>query len=448
MCSGAARASSANNCRSCFLFSTQVSYSFSGGYPLLRAKVIEYRGCKREAQIKMDYQYGRVRKFTTYGKHSKRFAKPTNREQPIEISDSDKENEVVHTKLIPPRLDRQPSETGSILQSRSINNLPSNSSIETSSSKSSTSSSDVPRINLTRKAKVTNYIKAIESDSEDDIPETDHSDEDFVLTDDNSEIDASVVITRVSRPATNRIPKPFTTPLNATKSIKSKKSQALLNQKLSKPSPISARKVNSIKRPSIPKRSSHSKPSLYATPSKPSTSQLLPLKPLRPEPSIATRTRSKSSSYSLPSSSADLSNIELTQIISPLLETCQQKVVMEFQYFIETSNILLDDGFSCEDYNSTPSWQKLGEATYSEVYTFTSSPTSKPIVIKIIPIFPPKGRLNHSVEDSKHFPQESDWKEVWRELRITELLSNQTGFVRLIGSVPLSVLLEIKKLTK
>ena len=127
--------------------------------------------------------------------------------------------------------------------------------------------------------------------------------------------------------------------------------------------------------------------------------------------------------------------------IAPLLSACDQAIPYSFASFVERAHRMVDlpgvsTGHEIEDRSY---WSKLGEATYSEVFSVARSPDAPPedgIVIKVIPM-----RRQSPLRSSKdpmptEVPQESEWEDVWREVQLTRLLAMREnggdGFVGLI----------------
>ncbi|GAA5928734.1 hypothetical protein JCM1841_001039 [Sporobolomyces salmonicolor] len=86
--------------------------------------------------------------------------------------------------------------------------------------------------------------------------------------------------------------------------------------------------------------------------------------------------------------------------------------------------------------SSSPVWRKIGEASYSEVFS-TCSENGAEMVVKIIPIAPIEGETEGN---GKQMPYMSDWEAVRREIEVSRLLGAEgpegglRGFVRFKGA--------------
>ena len=134
------------------------------------------------------------------------------------------------------------------------------------------------------------------------------------------------------------------------------------------------------------------------------------------------------------SKSPAYSSHDFSPAITPLLDFCGQTAPYDFASLAGNASSSL--GFS-----SPTVWRKLGEATYSEVFTVAAK-SNKPasladaLVAKIIPLrtHPAPSEYTTDDEDSDELPEETDWSDALRELRTTRLLGDDArtpGFVQL-----------------
>ena len=123
----------------------------------------------------------------------------------------------------------------------------------------------------------------------------------------------------------------------------------------------------------------------------------------------------------------------------PLLEACSDSAnislrASSFSSFIDDFHLIPPSITS-----SMTTWKKIGEATYSEVFTASFSslsigrerPETQEVVVKIIPLYmeslaPPPAGLQEQQDDEKEIPQTSLWQDIEREIRITSLLSDSS----------------------
>lgn len=112
--------------------------------------------------------------------------------------------------------------------------------------------------------------------------------------------------------------------------------------------------------------------------------------------------------------------------LRPLLSECSQIMPFEFATFIETFPFDSAHGLSENyDYEDTPTFQKIGEASYSEVFGIGS------VVLKVIPL------TNEDVESTYdsdlNAPPTSDAKDVLKEILVTRTMGEICkGFIKLI----------------
>lgn len=102
--------------------------------------------------------------------------------------------------------------------------------------------------------------------------------------------------------------------------------------------------------------------------------------------------------------------------LRPLLAECGQIMPFEFAAFIETFPFDSTHGFSDNyDYEDTPTFQKIGEASYSEVFGIGN------VVIKVIPL---TNEDVESISDSRahETPPTSDAKDVLKEILVTRTM--------------------------
>ncbi|GAA5902216.1 hypothetical protein JCM5296_006630 [Sporobolomyces johnsonii] len=90
--------------------------------------------------------------------------------------------------------------------------------------------------------------------------------------------------------------------------------------------------------------------------------------------------------------------------------------------------------------SSSPAWRKIGEASYSEVFS-TRSAGGEEMVVKIIPIAPiDGGKQGERENDGEEMPYMSEWEAVGREIEVSRLLGGEKsegglrGFVRFKGA--------------
>jgi hypothetical protein len=116
-----------------------------------------------------------------------------------------------------------------------------------------------------------------------------------------------------------------------------------------------------------------------------------------------------------------------------LVSACTLTEVHDFSTFISSPAVasLLDP----EDQSSGPSFKKIGEASYSEVYSMGIQ-KGKKIVVKVIPL------VNHGDAitvraDARDLPDTSHARDVLRELEITQRMGDGEGatsrFVNFLG---------------
>jgi hypothetical protein len=116
-----------------------------------------------------------------------------------------------------------------------------------------------------------------------------------------------------------------------------------------------------------------------------------------------------------------------------LVSACTLKEVHDFTTFISSPAVisLLDP----EDQVSGPTFKKIGEASYSEVYSMGIQKGNK-IVIKVIPLVD-HGDAVTVREEGKDLPDTSLPRDVLRELEITQRMGEGQGatsrFVNLLG---------------
>ena len=129
------------------------------------------------------------------------------------------------------------------------------------------------------------------------------------------------------------------------------------------------------------------------------------------------------------------STLSPEQEFENLVSACTLKEVHDFSAFVASPAVisLLDP----ESQDSGPSFKKIGEASYSEVYSMGVQ-KGKKIVIKVIPL------VGHGEEiavsaDGKDLPDTSHSRDVLRELEITKRMGDGEGatsrFVNFLGSV-------------
>jgi len=129
------------------------------------------------------------------------------------------------------------------------------------------------------------------------------------------------------------------------------------------------------------------------------------------------------------------STLSPEQEFENLVSACTLKAVHDFSAFVSSPAVisLLDPASQ----DSGPSFTKIGEASYSEVYSMGVQ-KGKNIVIKVIPL------VDHGEEiavsaDGKDLPDTSHSRDVLRELEITKRMGDGEGatsrFVNFLGLV-------------
>jgi len=110
--------------------------------------------------------------------------------------------------------------------------------------------------------------------------------------------------------------------------------------------------------------------------------------------------------------------------LKPLLKECQQVTPLDFTSFVETFPFHeLDGSISA----SSPSFRKIGEASFSEVYAVGN------VVLKVIPLRDESGASVLQDPDDEELPQESDAKDVLQEIVVTRAMGRLCpGFIRLL----------------
>jgi len=114
-----------------------------------------------------------------------------------------------------------------------------------------------------------------------------------------------------------------------------------------------------------------------------------------------------------------------------LLKTCSNSEVQPFSIFLASpilSSIIVPDA------TSLSSIQKLGEASYSEVFSLTLATERPPIVMKVIPLFD-DALLRPDERSEVELPDCSAPQDVLREIEITRKMAGLPGggFVDFLG---------------
>lgn len=136
-------------------------------------------------------------------------------------------------------------------------------------------------------------------------------------------------------------------------------------------------------------------------------------------------------SPTIPISTPSLSILPFPSALSPLLKvTLSPDSTAPFDFTSFVSCPLCP--FSVPSTVTNP-WRKVGEASYSEVFS-TVSTAGEEIVIKIIPIASPAQEDEEGREQVEELPFLSEWEAVKREIEISNLLGAEDGGVQ--GFVP------------
>jgi len=136
-------------------------------------------------------------------------------------------------------------------------------------------------------------------------------------------------------------------------------------------------------------------------------------------------------SPTIPISTPSLSIVPFPSALSPLLKvTLSPDSTAPFDFTSFVSCPLCP--FSVPSTVTNP-WRKVGEASYSEVFS-TVSTAGEEIVIKIIPIASPAQEDEEGREQVEELPFLSEWEAVKREIEISNLLGAENGGVQ--GFVP------------
>ena len=129
------------------------------------------------------------------------------------------------------------------------------------------------------------------------------------------------------------------------------------------------------------------------------------------------------------------STLSPEQEFENLVSACTLKAVHDFSAFVSSPAVisLLDPASQ----DSGPSFTKIGEASYSEVYSMGVQ-KGKNIVIKVIPLVDHGEEITVSA-DGKDLPDTSHSRDVLRELEITKRMGDGEGatsrFVNFLGLV-------------
>lgn len=119
----------------------------------------------------------------------------------------------------------------------------------------------------------------------------------------------------------------------------------------------------------------------------------------------------------------------MPNFLRPLLKECGQEAPYDFHEFVEVfpfDQIHSDSSGQRSSLNPLPSYQKVGEASYSEVFGIGN------VVLKVIPLMDEDIdaiNLDHSVDQ----PSMSEAKDVLKEIIVTRAMGNMCdGFTTLL----------------
>lgn len=116
---------------------------------------------------------------------------------------------------------------------------------------------------------------------------------------------------------------------------------------------------------------------------------------------------------------------KVPESLRPLLDECGQDAPYDFNAFVET--FPFDPIHNSAQSRTIPTYQKVGEASYSEVFGVGD------VVLKVIPLLDDEktGLASSSDEDT---PSESEAKDVLKEIIVTRAVGNScNGFIQLLG---------------
>ncbi|KAI0082363.1 hypothetical protein K474DRAFT_1655109 [Panus rudis PR-1116 ss-1] len=128
----------------------------------------------------------------------------------------------------------------------------------------------------------------------------------------------------------------------------------------------------------------------------------------------------------------DALELSAPEYLRPLLDECSQSTPHEFSAFIEMFPLdpivqTSHHGVTVNDAKGPYRFQKIGEASYSEVFGIGD------VVLKIIPLRDATGRVSSISEDELDSPAPSDVKDVIKEIVVTrEMGEICEGFVKLL----------------
>ena len=114
-----------------------------------------------------------------------------------------------------------------------------------------------------------------------------------------------------------------------------------------------------------------------------------------------------------------------------LLSVCSSSDIVPFPHFLQSANLLnlIPASTNTTNTNSKLTTQKIGEASYSEVYGISRDDTE--VVIKVIPLLDDVLQI----DDEDELPDCSSFEDVVREIVITRRMTgiNGAGFVDFLG---------------
>lgn len=158
-------------------------------------------------------------------------------------------------------------------------------------------------------------------------------------------------------------------------------------------------------------------------------------KPVVPGTSIPSKTSRASASSQLRPSLKK----KIPSFLRPLLNECGQEAPYDFREFVEVfpfDQIHSNSNGQRTSLNPLPVYQKVGEASYSEVFGIGD------VVLKVIPLMDEDNESN--LDNSAELPSMSEARDVIKEIIVTRAMGNMCdGFTTLLRSVFLPNILSI-----